>query len=141
MEIKCGQEIIPYLKEIIENSGKQKQIVIIGFGLETVAAAKKAMPSIPVYWLIGTNKDEKTGQFFPHDPNLIQEAKKAGIDGLDVHYAGVENNFADKVRQAGQKLYTWTVDNVTEAKRLADLGVSGITTNKPDVISKALSSE
>jgi glycerophosphoryl diester phosphodiesterase len=32
---------------------------------------------------------------------------------------------------AGLKLYVWTVDDAAVARRLADAGVDGITTNKP----------
>jgi len=54
------------------------------------------------------------------------------MDGLDVGGKGpVDAGFARKVHQAGLKLYIWTVDSVSKAKRLIAAGVDGITTNKP----------
>ena len=130
VEIKCGQEILPHLKELLEQSGKMSHIVIIGFDLDTVTMSKE-MIDVPTYWLKGTKKTEETEQWIPHDPQLVQTAENKGLDGLDVHYAGVNKEFADAVKASGQKLYVWTVDEPEEAIRLIKLGVDGITTNRP----------
>ena len=130
VEIKCGKEILPYLGPLVIESGKMSQIVIIGFDLETVASSKRLL-DVPTYWLKGTDKIKETEEWIPHDPKLVQIARDRGLDGLDVHYAGVTKEFVDAAKAAGQKLYVWTVDDPEEAKRLAALGVSGITTNRP----------
>ncbi len=131
LEIKCGPEILPLLQQTLVESGKMDRIVIIGFDLETVAAAKKLI-GLPTYWLKGTEKVKDTEQWIPHDPQLAQMAKDRGLDGLDVHYAGVTKEFVQAVKASGQKLYVWTVDDPVEAARLVSLGVDGITTNRPD---------
>ena len=130
IEIKCGKEILPLLKRRILESGKVSQIVVIGFDIETVTSSKNLI-DVPTYWLKGTEKTEETEKWIPHDPNLVGMAKNRGLDGLNVHYAGVTREFVDTVKAAGQKLYVWTVDDPEEAKRLVRLGVSGITTNRP----------
>lgn len=130
VEIKCGQEILPYLQELLAESGKMSRIVIIGFGLDTVTMSKE-MIDVPTYWLKGTEKTEETEQWIPHDPQLAQTAKDRGLDGINVHYAGVTKEFVDAVKASGQKLYVWTVDDPEEAIRLVKLGVDGITTNRP----------
>jgi glycerophosphoryl diester phosphodiesterase len=130
VEIKCGVEILPFLQKLIAGSGKISQIVIIGFDLETIAESKRLL-DVPTYWLKGTDQVEETEEWIPHDPNLVQMAEDNGLDGLDVHYAGVTEEFANAVKAAGQKLYVWTVDDPVEAIRLRRLGVDGITTNRP----------
>jgi glycerophosphoryl diester phosphodiesterase len=137
IEIKCGKEILPYLKELLAESGKMSRIVIIGFDLETVTMSKE-MIDVPTYWLKGTEKIKDTEQWIPHDPQLVQTAKDKGLDGLDVHYAGVTKEFVDAVKAAGQKLYIWTVDDPEEAIRLVKLGVDGITTNRPEWLREQL---
>jgi glycerophosphoryl diester phosphodiesterase len=130
IEIKCGQEVLPYLRELLAESGKMSQIVIIGFDLETVTKSKELI-DVPTYWLKGTEKIKETEEWIPHDPQLIQTAKNNGLDGMDVHFAGVTKEFVDAATAAGQKLYVWTVDDPEEAARLVNLGVAGITTNRP----------
>jgi glycerophosphoryl diester phosphodiesterase len=130
VEIKCGQEILPHLQELLAQKGKMSRIVIIGFDLETVTMSKELI-DVPTYWLKGTKKTEETEQWIPHDPQLVQTVENKGLDGLDVHYAGVNKEFTDAVKASGQKLYVWTVDDPEEAIRLVKLGVVGITTNRP----------
>jgi glycerophosphoryl diester phosphodiesterase len=130
VEIKCGKEVLPFLQKLIVDSGKMSQIVIIGFDLDTVTMSKRLI-DVPTYWLKGTAKDKETEQWIPHDPQLIQTAEDNGLEGVDVHYAGVTKEFADAAASSGQKLYVWTVDDPAEAARLVDLGIAGITTNRP----------
>jgi glycerophosphoryl diester phosphodiesterase len=137
VEIKCGKEILPQLRQLFVESGKMSQIVIIGFDLETVAASKRLI-DVPTYWLKGTEKVKDTEQWIPHDPKLIQMAKDKGLDGLDVDFAGVTEELVRAANAAGQKLYVWTVDDPDEAMRLVKLGVDGITTNRPDWLREQL---
>jgi glycerophosphoryl diester phosphodiesterase len=130
VEIKCGPEILPHLVELVGKSDKMSQIVIIGFDLETVARSKQVL-DVPTYWLKGTARDKETDAWIPHDPNLVLTARKNGLDGLDVHHAGITEALVAAARDAGQKLYTWTVDDPEEARRLVRLTVDGITTNRP----------
>jgi len=140
VEIKCGKEILPILEKLIAESGKMSQIVIIGFDLETVTMSKEII-DVPTYWLKGTEKDKETEEWIPHDPQLVRIAKNNGLDGLDVHYAGVTKDFTDAVKAAGQKLYVWTVDDPEEAIRLVKLGVAGITTNRPKWLRQQLNNK
>jgi len=137
IEIKCGKEILPALRQLLVESGKMSQIVVIAFDLETVAESKKRI-DVPTYWLKGTDKDKKTEQWTPHDPKLVQMAKDKGLDGLDVHFAGVTEELVHAAKAAGQKLYVWTVDDPAEARWLVQLGVDGITTNRPDWLREQL---
>jgi glycerophosphoryl diester phosphodiesterase len=137
VEIKCEKEVLPILEKLISQSGKMSQIVIIGFDLETVTLSKQLI-DVPTYWLKGTEKDKETEKWIPHSPQLVQIAKNKGLDGLDVHYAGITKEFTDAVKASRQKLYVWTVDNPDEAIRLVNLGVAGITTNRPEWLRKQL---
>jgi glycerophosphoryl diester phosphodiesterase len=137
IEIKCGKEVLPPLRELLIRSGKISQVVIIGFDLEVVTESKKLI-DVPTYWLKGTDKDKQTEQWIPHDPKLADEAKSRGLDGLDVHNAGVTKEFARAVKASGLKLYVWTVDDPQEAQRLIELGVDGITTNRPGWLAEQL---
>jgi len=131
VEIKCGPEVLPALDDIFTESGKRDQIVIIAFNYDTITASKQLMPEIPSYWLVGTKRVEETKEWIPHDPALTEKVIAANLDGLNVHYAGVNAEFAQAVKAAGLGLYVWTVNDPAEAARLKALGVQGITTDRP----------
>jgi glycerophosphoryl diester phosphodiesterase len=51
---------------------------------------------------------------------------------LDLLHTGpLDAPFMEEARERKQKVYVWTVDNARQARRLAVLGVDGITTNRP----------
>ena len=131
IEIKCGPEVLPALEQVLTASGKKpEQLVIIGFGHETMRQAKQRFPQLQVYWLASLKKDKKTGST-PSIDELIAKAKAIGVDGLDLE-AGAQMDAAlvRKVHQAGLRLYVWTVDDAVLAASLAAAKVDGITTNR-----------
>ena len=95
------------------------------------------MPWMPVYRLSSdVTKDKKPvtlGQ-------LIQDTLDDGLDGLDLGRKwDWTPELVQKVRAAGLKLFVWTVNDPAEARRLASLGLDGITTDNPVTIREALS--
>jgi len=133
IEIKCGPEVLPELRRVIQASGKKpEQIVIIGFGYETMVQAKQRFPQISVLYLHSYKKDKETGEL-PVIDELIRKVKAAGLDGLNLNYEWpIDAAFVQKVKSAGLKLYVWTVDDDELAKKLTVAGVDGITTNRPE---------
>jgi glycerophosphoryl diester phosphodiesterase len=125
VEIKCGPEILLPLVETIASSGKRSQVVILGFDLDAVRAAKAALPDVPACWLC----DKRV--LVSYERSLADQAKACGLDGLDVHWTGVTRRFIRAVKAADLRLYVWTVDDPAQALRLTALGVDGITTNRP----------
>ena len=139
IEIKVGTEILPELEKTLANSGKKsEQLAIITFKYDVAEAAKARFPKHHVYWLADWKKDKKTGQF-PDLDEMIEKAKKAKLDGLDLNFNfPIDREFAKKVHGAGLKLYTWTVDDPAVAKAEVDAGVDGITTNRPEWLREEL---
>jgi len=129
VEIKCDAKIIPILKNVLDNSKVEKeQIIIMDFNYRTVSEMRKVFPGYEILWLSTMRKKK-----FFHIPvhGLISKTLNAGLDGLNVlNQSRVNAELVDKVKSAGLKLYVWTVDDPTEIKRLIDLGVDGIATNR-----------
>jgi glycerophosphoryl diester phosphodiesterase len=132
VELKSDKRLVPALAKMLEGNAHRKQIVFIGFNLNTISACKERMADIPAYWLAGGEKDKITQAYIPIDPAVIQTAKEKKLDGLDLHFAVVTAELADKIRAAGLELAAWTVNKPTEAKRLIELGAVSITTDRPD---------
>ena len=137
-EIKCGQDILPYLQEAIARSRKGHQITLMSFNLETIAMVKDSMPQVVAYWLIGTMADGHTGQILPHDKQLADTAKENNLDGMAVKWDGVTTGFLTYAKATGLDVYAWTVDDPKVAFELQRLRIDGVITNRPGWLRKAL---
>ncbi|MGB4413786.1 MAG: GDSL-type esterase/lipase family protein [Paludibacter sp.] len=132
IELKCGDEagnagnVFPMLSGILRRSGRTKDVIIIAFNINALAEAKKQLPGNKCYYL--TSQKDK-------EDELIEKCKKFNLDGLNINYGILTESIAAKTKQAGLDLLVWTVDK-PEAALNAFLKnkVSGITTNKPDII-------
>jgi glycerophosphoryl diester phosphodiesterase len=132
VEIKCGCEGLPELASVIRRSGKKfEQLVLIGFSLESMSAAKQMFRQVEVGWVAEFKRDLR-GAWTPKPEQLITRARAAGLDALDLSARGPWTPaLGKKVHQAGLKLYVWTVDSIAKAVQVIDSGVDGITTNRP----------
>lgn len=132
VEIKCGAGCIPELAKAFRRSGKKRhQIALIGFSLPTMKQVKQALPRLEVSWVAGFRRNWR-GQWAPTIEALIQQARAAGVDGLDLSARGPWSpELGRKVHAAGLRLYVWTVDSAAKARQVIAAGVDGITTNRP----------
>lgn len=133
IELKSERKIIPELKRILESSKKKpNQTAIIGFSLETVTEAKRQLPDRKVFWIVDVKQDKETKEWKPGLEQIIAEAKKANLDGLDLGYAPIfDKNYISKVKRAGLSFFVWTVNDAKVALKLMEFGVDGITTDRP----------
>ena len=132
IEIKCGPEILPELERVLDASGKRGQTILISFNYDAIRGAKQNMPELPAYWLYGFSARERRHYGVTSLDDLIQRAKDAGLDGLDVKYDGpFDASFVEKLADAGMGLYVYTVNDAADAKKLAAMGVKGVTTDRP----------
>lgn len=140
VEVKCGPEIVPGLAKAFKRCGKKPgQLVVISFNYEVVKQAKATMPRIECFYLSSFKRDEATGKLKPSAEELIVLAKAARLEGLNVSYKGLAGTaFIEKVQAAGLELFTWTVNSPAEARRLAKLGINGITTDRPAWLRKQM---
>ncbi|MDZ4289475.1 MAG: glycerophosphodiester phosphodiesterase family protein [Prosthecobacter sp.] len=137
LEIKDGPQLVPVLARQLEAwKPRAAQLCLIAFERKVAQEAKKEMPWIKVYRLSSEQtKDKKPVNL----TQLIADTKADGLDGLDLGLKWLWNEaLVKEVRAAGLELYVWTVDKPKDAKRLATLGVDGITTNDPVMVRKAL---
>lgn len=124
IELKSSSEIVTYLQEAIVKSGIQKQLILISFDKEAIIKAKSLMPDIPAYWLLHNYKNYSLTQ-------AIEIAKTNNLQGLNVHFKLVDQEFMKRMKSANLDVYVYTVNDPKDAKKLSDLEVKGITTDRP----------
>ena len=142
IELKTGPEIVPLLKAELERLKPEgRDLLIIAFNKDTVAAVKRDLPEIRVHWLTGYKKNKTTGVWHPTANEVAATLKNTGADGL-----GTQGNrdivnavWVESLKKAGLKeFHVWTIDEPEDAKFFQSLGVIGITTNRPDLIRESL---
>ena len=126
IEVKCGPEIVPELDRVLQATRlKPAQTPVICFNADVIAAVKKLRPDLPAYWLVSLKEDTTAD-------SLITKAQEIRADGLDLSAnARLDQAFATKIRSAGLRLDVWTVNDPAVARRMAQIGVQGITTDRP----------
>lgn len=105
----------------LENSWPtQLPLVVSSFSHESLGMIKQRMPQVAIALLFGP---------IPEDWQASMQHYKA----QNIHCAAKElvNNAASEVVDAGFGLYCYTVNEVTEAKAVFDLGAHGIFTDYP----------
>jgi glycerophosphoryl diester phosphodiesterase len=130
VEVKCGPEIVPELNRILTASKlKPVQTPVISFSADVIAAVKKARPDVPAYYLADLKKKDEVP---PTAEELIARARSIQADGLDLSAADVlDRTYAQKIHAAGLRLDVYTVNDVDVARRMIEIGVKGITTDRP----------
>ncbi len=139
LEVKCGSEVVPSLSDLLSRDWRDRasQLAIISFNTEVCAAAKKALPWLPVYQLASW---KKKGSENPNDLDaIIAQAKRDGLDGLNLGRDWPwSEEMVSKIRAAGLGIFVYTVNDTEEARRFAGLQVDGITSDDPAAIKRAV---
>jgi glycerophosphoryl diester phosphodiesterase len=134
IEVKCGPEILPAMEEIIARSPvKAEQLRIISFDAGVIAAAKKRLPRIKAHWISGFKKDNETGALRPTPERVVETLKRIGADGFNAqaNLTVLTKEFIGQLKGDALEVAAWTVDDPAVARALVEVGVWGLTTNRP----------
>ena len=141
IEIKTDASIIPFLVEVLAASDiRSQQTIVICFDELVIECVKERLPAIKAFWLSSFDNNE-AGIWKPTLAEIIETAKRIKADGvaLKANLEVIDESFVAKIHKAGLELYIWTVNDATIAKRLSDLGVEGIITDRPGWLRTELS--
>ena len=133
IEIKAGVEIVPYVAEMLHQwRPAHRRAVVIAFSFDVATSMKRAMPGIPVYWLVSFEQSKQDGRWQPDVDSVIRKTKEAGLDGLDTNYTPLlTRELVARVHAEGLGYYVWTVNDPADARTLREIGIDGITTDRP----------
>ena len=123
VEIKTESEILPHLKRIIERSGKLDQMIFIAFDWKTILNTQKEFPDNKCYWL-SSNKSGVSAR--------IKPAAEAGLAGINLHYNIIDQDIVAQAAAHNLEVLTWTVNDPEIGKKMVELGVKAITTDRPN---------
>lgn len=115
--------------ELVKASGYIEQTLISSINHQAMAQLKREYPEM------------KTAiAFLESFYRLDEYARKCRVDALHPYYKGVDKAFMELAARCGYEVNPWTTDDEAEIRRLQQLGVSRIMTNRPDLGAAALQS-
>lgn len=115
-----------------------KCVSVLSFSADALIEARKHMPRCPSYYVLGSDEAARTesSDFWRA---TVETAQHLGVSGIDIEHRAVTNAASVQlVKQAGQRLLVWTVDDIDDARRVASLGVDGITSNRAAWLAKQM---
>ena len=135
IEVKEGIETIdPLIEDIQKNKLDPKYISIMSFHQEVVKRVKQAMESLTVNFLIAFSSPK---EFL--DEEVLLKLLEFNLDGVGAEsHSRLSRNFVELILEKNKKVHVWTVDDINQAKKYKEMGLSSITTNVPGLIKSAL---
>ena len=133
IEVKCGPEFVAAFERIRKDwATREKDLIVIGFSLDCMREVKRTFPKVEVCWIVEFRRSLRTGRWRPGKKEALATALDAGLDGLDLGAKGpITADWIAEGKRAGLKFYVWTVDDPKLARKLAEAGIDGVTTNRP----------
>ena len=114
---------------VLAERGDPSRFLVSSFSLAALDAVRAAEPSLPIAWLTLPQFDQLLA---------LETAAEHGAQALNPHHRAVTAELVAAATAAGLAVNAWTVDDPDRMRELADLGVSAIITNVPDIAVEAL---
>lgn len=76
----------------------------------------------------------RTGLIMFASGNPVALAERCGADAVAPFRWFITRGLVERARSRGLYTFTWTVDDEGKARALRDMGVTGIVTNRPDIL-------
>lgn len=143
IEIKTGAGSARYpgierkVVDAVNARGMADQVIIISFDFPTLKEVMAIDPRLKTGALV--NAGWMSSRMLAAPERIIADAIDAtGADYFMPSFGTVFPELVTAVHARGLKIGTWTVNTPQEMKRLANLGVDAITSDKPDELKRVL---
>jgi len=132
IEVKEAHTARPVV-EAVRRAGMIDEVVVISFKDRLLSDVAEIEPRIPTALLVG---GEIKGEPRAFAIGLVARARACRANCINIAKALAEPEVVAVLRSRGLAVWVWTVDEKSYLRRLMELGVDAITTNRPDVLQK-----
>lgn len=119
-EENTEREIIKLIKE----KKIEKEVIIVSFYPQILQNVKKIYPKIRVGILMKEVPD-----------NYLQIAQNMNVDYVLIRRDKIKKEHVGSLHNLGLKVAAWTVDTEEDSKKMIEIGIDAIASNKPDILS------
>ena len=122
IELK-GEGVEEQAVQTVKEMHKDEQVIFTCFHLDRIRKVKSLDSSL------------KVGAIFGQPPaDACQQALDAGASGIGVHYKNLHRELLEEAHSHGLDVRAWNPDTVPEMQAMIDLGVDGVSSNRPDLL-------
>lgn len=143
IEIKSGFEIIEPLSALLKSADiSDCQIEIISFNRKLLTEIKKMLPQYKMLWLLNLDYYFPAWLVFGNTQKTINKVLSSKLDGVNV-WAGkmLNKSYINQFKEQNLLVYTWTVNDVKTAKKLLELDVDAITSDRTEWLINQVTNE
>lgn len=124
------QALVGLTVDVVRTCRRQNSVIFSSFDPRAIRLLTRLAPEIERALLVDNNR--------PWWMGLLSLG--LSTQAIHPHYAIVSPQLVAQAHARGQKVNVWTANDVTDAKRLAALGVDALISNRPGEIRAALQS-
>ena len=146
------QSVTSAVIKLLDEEDFTYRVQILSFDWRALAHVQKIAPGIPVVylshvgirlnnikpgkpgpspWMAGIDIDDFSG-------SIPQAINAAGGRLWGPHYKYITYGLLEEAHRLGIHVFVWTPDSKSEMLRMIEMGVDGIITNRPDILSSLL---
>ncbi len=115
--------------DVVERRGSRNGVLLVSFLRSEMAELKRDRP------------DVRCGALFAAGPSeALAWTLETEVDLAGLRQEAATEDLADGLHRRGRGLYVWTVNDVQDARRAADLGADFLVTDAPEAVKAAIAS-
>jgi len=113
------------------------EVAVIAFSQNVVREVRQLEPGLTCAWLCG---EVPEGTLTEQVDWLVARAHECQTNLLDLNYKMLSPELISELNRCDLSVWTWTVNEAAQMKKLRKWGVASITTDRPDLLSNQLRS-
>ena len=122
-----GEGVEDAAVEAVLARGMESEVVFTSFDMARIAKVRQRGDHIQIGAIFGDPTDED-----------MARAVDLGVKGIGIHYRNLCLRMVQQALDAGLDLRAWNPDTLQEQKAMIALGVTGVGTNRPDILVRYL---
>lgn len=136
LEIKVGADRQRYagIEGKALEAVKRRQLfdrtLVMAFQAETIRRVRELEPRMRTVWLVSRTQLERQGI---SAADAVRRAADAGAVALGIQHTALDAAGLDAARRANVRVAAWTVNEEVDIRRVIDLGVDVVISDRPDL--------
>jgi glycerophosphoryl diester phosphodiesterase len=118
---------------LVQSRGLVERTTVQAFQAETVRRVRQLEPALRTMLVAGRSQLGGAPA-----TEAVRQAKAADATDLGLDHRVIDRTLVDAARAGGLRLSAWTVNTEADMRRLIELGVDVIMTDRPDLLLKVL---